>query len=718
MFAGRGTRTYILSVTESIAIQSLLFLPIMKSNLLFLLLLLCAVTGQAQTATGPGMMCVGTSATYTGTPAGGTWSSSNVAIVTVATGTGVATSLTLGVATLTYTIPAGGFATLAVTVVSTPSAGVLSGTASICAGSSAAWTSTVSGGTWSSLTPSVATVSSMGLITGVASGTSTIVYTVGSSGCSATATRVVTVNPGAGITTTGPTSVCVGGSITHSGSPAGGTWAATPSSVVSVSGAGLVSGITSGVAMVTYTNTYGCTAVVSDTIISSPSAISGSSVSCIGTPQTRTCSPAGGTWSSSAPGIGAIAAATGVFTPVSAGTTTITYALPSGCYSTKVVTVAAVPTLIPTSAPVACGPGYTLGVTGGTGTYMWTPGTGLTCSSCTSPVATATTTTTYTVLDYGTLGCGATATITLSPNKVYGNITFSGTAPSAPSVRVWLIQYNPVDSSITALDSTMACTSGSALYYQFDGKPAGNYLVKARLLGTVAGTSDYVPTYGASTTAWSSAATIAHTATTADNQNINMIYGTVPSGPGFISGYVYAGAGRGTASELPEPGMIVYLRNAAGDILTCTYTDASGAYTFSGLANGSYVVYPTEYSYYTTPSAVITLSTATPSASAVGFRKYTTSGVILPWAIPTSVACVQQNNVLLYPNPATNMLYVNTALLGETVVTIQDMTGRTILTGNVAEANHAVDIAGLAKGLYMVRLMGTRTEHTAKLTVE
>ncbi len=690
----------------------------MKSKLLFLVLFLSAVVGRAQTATGPGMMCVGTSATYMGTPAGGTWSSSNLTVATVATSTGVATGVSLGVAMLTYTIPAGGFATVAVSVVATPSAGVLTGSGTVCSGSSTTWASTVGGGTWSSATPAVATVGASGIIYGVASGTSTISYTVSSSGCSATVTRVVTVNAGASIVTTGPTSVCIGGTVSHSGSPVGGTWSVTPSSVASVSSSGLVTGLGAGVASVTYTNTSGCMAVVSDSIIASPTAISGVGYACIGTTQTRTSSPAGGIWASSTPGIGVIMSATGVFTPINPGTTTLTYALPSGCYTTRVVTVTAVPTLTVTSSPVACGPGYTLNVTGGTGSYMWLPPSGLTCGSCTSPIATVTTTTTYTAQDYGTLGCGATATITLSPNKVYGNITFSGTAPATPSVRVWLIQFNPIDSSITALDSTMACTSGSTLYYQFDGKPAGNYLVKARLLGTVAGTSDYVPTYGASTTVWNSAATIVHTATTADAQNINMIYGTVPTGPGFISGYVYAGAGKGTADAIPVQGITVYLRNATGDILTCTYTDAAGAYTFSGLAYGSYEVYPTEYSYYTTPSPILTLSSGSPSAPLVGFQKYTTSGVILPWAIPTSVACVQKNEVVLYPNPATNRLYINTAMLGETVVTIQDMTGRTVMTTVASDATPALNIAGLAKGLYMVRLTGSHAQHTAKLTVE
>jgi gliding motility-associated-like protein len=56
----------------------------------------------------------------------------------------------------------------------------------------------------------------------------------------------------------------------------------------------------------------------------------------------------------------------------------------------------------------------------GADTYVWTPGTGLSCTNCDNPSATPTLTTTYSVLGTTTLGCvdSATVTITVNPAPV------------------------------------------------------------------------------------------------------------------------------------------------------------------------------------------------------------------------------------------------------------------------------------------------------------
>jgi gliding motility-associated-like protein len=96
------------------------------------------------------------------------------------------------------------------------SAGTLSGTQSICVGSTTTFSSTVSGGAWTSSNTAVATVNSSGVVTGVAAGTATITYTVtGTGGCSnATATRTVTINalPSAP-TVSSPQLICPGNTV-------------------------------------------------------------------------------------------------------------------------------------------------------------------------------------------------------------------------------------------------------------------------------------------------------------------------------------------------------------------------------------------------------------------------------------------------------------------------------------------------------------------------
>jgi uncharacterized protein (TIGR02145 family) len=110
------------------------------------------------------------------------------------------TGQSAGTATITYTIDGAGgcsdaTATRTVTVTAHPSAGILSGSQSICDGSTTNFSSTQSGGSWSST--GTATVNSSGVVSGQSTGTATITYTVnGTGGCSdvdVTALRTITI---------------------------------------------------------------------------------------------------------------------------------------------------------------------------------------------------------------------------------------------------------------------------------------------------------------------------------------------------------------------------------------------------------------------------------------------------------------------------------------------------------------------------------------------
>ncbi len=311
---------------------------------------------------GSAVFCVGGSAVFTGS-GGGFWTSSNLAVADVNILTGLVGGVSAGTATITYTISTGCYATKSVTVTSSP--GAISGSLSVCLGSTTLLTDATPGGTWLSGAPGIAAVGSgTGMVTAVAAGMAMITYSLGA-GCFTTA--VVTVNPSpAGIG--GISSLCVGlsGTVTHPA--AGGSWSVSNTNAAIGSASGLVTGITAGTAIITYTLSAGCFATRMITINTSPGAIAGTAQVCSGGMTTFSNPTPGGVWSSSSPGVATIGSGTGIVAGIAAGTATVTYSLGAGCVVTRVVTVNPLPAAITGPTNVCAGSMTTLssGTTGGT----------------------------------------------------------------------------------------------------------------------------------------------------------------------------------------------------------------------------------------------------------------------------------------------------------------------------------------------------------------
>jgi len=232
-------------------------------------------------------------------------------------------------------------ATGTVTVTVAPNAGTLSGTQSICVGSTTTFSSTSVGGTWTTSNAAVATVnSSTGDVYGVAVGTATITYTVNDAGdcvgIDATDTRTVTVTAAANAgTLSGNQIICISATSTFSSTTSGGSWTTSNGSVATVnSSSGVVTGVAIGSATITYTVTgtgvcadETATRLVTVSTLPSAGALSGTQTTCEFTTTTFQSTISGGSWSTSNPAVATVNSSTGVVTGIGEGNATITYTI-------------------------------------------------------------------------------------------------------------------------------------------------------------------------------------------------------------------------------------------------------------------------------------------------------------------------------------------------------------------------------------------------------
>jgi hypothetical protein len=583
------------------------------------------------------------------------------------------------------------------------------------------------GGAWSSSAPSIATIGSTGIMTGVSAGVVTITYTLGAS----YVTGTYTINPTPTPIVGGGVTVCPGATVTLTDATPGGVWnSAVPAIATVGSATGIVTGVSSGTVSIGY-SIGGCHAYTSITVPSAGTVmpISGAAAVCVGSTITLTDATAGGTWSATPSSVATISTS-GVLTGVAVGTVSISYTVSTSCGVTTVTRMDSVTT---TSTPLPISGTTTVGI--GAYTHLSDPTSGGTWSSSSTAIATVsgsgyvtgvsagTCTITYTVT--GPCGTGyVTTTVTVSPlDQITGNINFSsGTPDSTDVLKIWLIQLS--GTTLSAVDSITTAPWSTSVPYTFNSPAADSYRVKAAVYHTPFSSTGYQPTYHLSSYYWSTASVFWHTAFTVDaSKDINMMYGTVTAGPGFIAGNVTTGANKGTSGGAPAVGLLVYAINSAGAPVQHAYTDASGNYSFSNLPLGTYTIFPEALKYMTTAYTSITLTAASPSMTAASFTQHTVSLTITPHTASTPNVMPSASSVIAFPNPTNGNLYIQwTEKTAETAtVTIADMTGRTLMSNtidmNQGTGTKQLDLTGLANGTYLISVKSASLDYTNKVQI-
>ena len=356
-----------------------------------------------------------------------------------------------------------------------PYVAIIQGSANLCIGTPATLTDSISGGTWSMSNNTTATINPVtGVISPLSLGTDTAIYRVicqGDTNYAMLPVNVTTV-PVIGVIS-GSTHMCRGATITLTDTTVAGSWSSSAPGISSVIG-GVVTGLTVGHDTIFYSKSNFCgtgKAYILDTVLTQPTAITGTLNLCAGNSVTLTDTITGGTWSSTATGVATIGALSGQLNGLTRGNTTISYTYtPGGCYVTAVAHVDSLPTMgaITGFAGVCNGSGITLSDTSVGGTWSTVAGTGSVTVSSTGLV-TGLTVGTATVSYAKTNACGTNAT------------SFVVTVYSAPSAIGGSLSVCPGTSS-TLTDTV------SAGYWSITGGHAGINTSTGMMTGSTPGT--------------------------------------------------------------------------------------------------------------------------------------------------------------------------------------------------------------------------------------
>ncbi len=246
---------------------------------------------------------------------------------------------------------------------------ILDGPSSICQGQTTKLLPST-GGIWHSTNNSIATITSNGIVNGIYQGTSRFYYVSDGGLCISDTSEIITIFPKPSISLNGDNYLC--SSETTSLLPSfGGNWNSTNNNIATISSAGIVTAISTGVTTFSFVDTAtNCASEpsVPITVFSIPIiTLTGVDSICVGT--TTTLSPStGGVWTSSNNSV-AIISASGIVTGMSGGTVTFTFKENlSDCVSevSTPINIIAKPIVSITGPSVICeGSTTTLAPTGG-----------------------------------------------------------------------------------------------------------------------------------------------------------------------------------------------------------------------------------------------------------------------------------------------------------------------------------------------------------------
>ncbi len=274
-------------------------------------------------------------------------------------------------------------------------------------------------------------------------------------------------------------------------------------------------------------------------------------------------------------------------------------------------------------------------------------------------------------------------------HQLYGQV-FAGNIPMSHG----LVMIFALDTSTTHPPFVATSFLNPIGAYAFPYVPGGEYVIWALPFDSA---GEYLPTYFGNVIHWQQAAVV-HLGQAQNPYNINLVHGThMFSGQGGVNGHINkVGLKTGQVEQIT-----MLLTNEQGETVGYRRVNASGSFSFSGMAYGTYYLKP-ELPNTTSELVKVILSAGNPVAAVTMTMNGTSILGIGEAAIVESFT--------LYPNPVNDILNLsfNVTAPATGLTEICNMSGQVVVRQSLtlaSGANHPqVDVSMLGHGIYTLRI--------------
>ena len=377
---------------------------------------------------------------------------------------------------------------------------------------------------------------------------------------------------------------------------------------------------------------------------------------------------------------------------------TLVSTYPSGTVAvTKTVSVNAEPSVNVNSPTICAGQSATLTANGAT-TYSWNTGA-TTASISVTPAATNM----YTVTGTDASGCTAkrTATVTISASAlnvnaaticsggtvslvVSGANTYTWTSPASNSATITVSPTSTTNYTVSGTNA-LGCVHSATTSVIITSSPA----ISINSATICSGNAATLTASGASSYTWTSP--VSNSAVITVTPSSTTSYTVSGTAAGCAGTYTAAT----TVSVNPTPVVSLAAITSTpclGDAaIALSGTPAGGSYSGTGVASGSF-----------TPASAGTFTVTYTYTNTSGCSASDSKAVTVDAC--TGIEEMQLSDVKIYPNPAKDVLYIQTSTTQVKTVEVFDMVGKKVLSAVSSGEQISLDTKELNAGIYLVKI--------------